>query len=329
MGIRDMDNEGTFGQLGDNAEDWSAQDWSISPQGEPDLAAYPLEPDSPTPEKRTKAILVSVAVVAVLVVGAIALVVHGSSNHSRNLDATVAASVNDAIASKTASMNLTTDISSASGDITASGPGVIDFTRDAVSVRFEMHVDSQSLPVTAVYLGGTIYEEIPGLDQLEPGKSWLSIDLSGVANAGTGMFAGGGNPAAMLALLTERGAVVKPTGRAVIDGVQTKSYQVTIPPAVIERDLRTSQLPPWMKAAAENVSFSGAGETVYIDHSNRLRRYEIDMSVAAQGQNSTIKETVDLSNYGTPANIAAPPASATVGFEQFLKDEQAAGPSPA
>jgi hypothetical protein len=289
-----------------------------------DVAASPYQFEPPTPAGMgSKKTLVIVATTMVLIAGVIGLVVVklGSSG-SPNIQATVAASVNHAFASKTASLTITTDIRAGSSEVTATGPGAIDFTRGALYATVDMHTGSQSLPVTLIYLGGTIYEKIPGIDQIEPGKSWITMDLSGMAKADTGAIGGGSNPAAMLALLTQRGAVVTPMGRTTIGGVAVSSYQVTISQAMIEQELNSSNLPAWMRAAAGHASFSDATETVYIDHANQLRRFVTDMTATVNGQSESVNETMDLSNYGVPVVITAPPPSESIGFDQFLKDVQ-------
>jgi hypothetical protein len=293
------------------------------------MAAYPLETYDPSSGRRTKRRRWIGGTATLVVLGAIGLAagIQATSGGPRALDATVAASVNHTLASKTAAINLKEDVRVGSTEVTATGPGVIDFTHGAMSVNLDVQEGSQSAPITAVYLGREMYEEIPGLSQLEPGKSWVTFDLSGAPNDGTGALAGGGNPAAMLGILSQRGAIVTPTGTTVVRGVRTRGYQVTITKGMVEKELSSGKLSSWMQAVARTVTFSDATETVYVDGSNRLRRFDFAMAFTVKDQTVSVNDTLDLSDYGTPAVIAAPPASETIGFDQFLKDAQAARPS--
>ena len=95
----------------------------------------------------------------------------------------------------------------------------------------------QQIQLQLLYLAGSIYENIPGIDQLVPGKSWMSLDLSSLDDAGSrapSALGTGNNPTAMLRLLAQQGNTVVPFGSSTVDGVSVQGYSVTFNPAAIK-----------------------------------------------------------------------------------------------
>lgn len=277
----------------------------------------------PRPRPRWPIRLAAISAVGVIAL-VLALVASGGSR-AANAQATVDASVNHAVASKTAQATLT--MSRNPGQMTGRGAGTIDFTNGALDLTMGLNLGSAEQPfnIHLIYLGGTIYESLAQISVLYPGKSWMSIDLSSLTNSAGGASALnlGGNPAAMLRLLTAQGATVTPTGSSTINGVRVNGYAVSIDPALLEKQISSANLPSWMQAAVSKVNFQSATQTVFIDGSGNLRRDALHMVIDApslQAGSATIDETLDLSNYGVPVSISAPPASQVVDFEQFLRD---------
>jgi len=66
-----------------------------------------------------------------------------------------------------------------------------------------------------------------------------------------------------------------------------------------------------------------AGIRVFIDDAGNLRSFAIHMQTTGASGATTVDETLDLSDYGTPVDISAPPAGQVESFEQLL---QTAGP---
>lgn len=303
--------------------------------GDPDGSPYPSFGESaqylgfgegaPPPRRRRRW---PIALAATASVGLIALVlalVAPGGAHNANGQAIVIASVNHAVASKTAQATLTMNVNS--GQMTGKGNGTIDFTDGAMDLTMQANLPSlhQALTIRGIYLGGTVYEHIAQISELVPGKSWVSIDLSGLNKVpgATGALNLGGNPAAMLRLLSARGATVTPTGTSTVNGVKVNGYTVTIDPAFIEKQISSANLPSWMRDASSKINFRNATETVFIDRSGNLRRDAVHMVIdipSSQAGPMTMDETLDLSNYGVPVSISAPPASQVVDIQEFLRD---------
>lgn len=272
-----------------------------------------------TPRKRRFPIVLGGIVVAALLAAVLAVVLPGGG---RSAQAAVIASVDNAVASKTARGTLTMNIGS--GQLTGSGAGTIDFSNGAMDFNVDVHAASidQSLPIHLIYLGGTIYEGIPQISELFPGKSWLSLDLSGLANSGGsgGALNVGGNPAAMLRLLSQQGNNVVPLGSSKVNGVTVNGYRVTFDPAAMQRQLGSANIPSWMRSAISQVNLQNATETVYVDTAGQLRRTTMHVDVnGPSGKSASVDETFDLADYGVPVSITAPPASQVVDFQQFLQ----------
>jgi hypothetical protein len=266
------------------------------------------------------ALLCSVGAVVALVVSAVLVFGGGTSAEAAVLNA-----VNTTMADKTAHITLTV---SANGDgqaINATGTGGIDFTQSAMQLQMPISVDGQQITLQEIYSGDTLYEGIPGLDQLEPGKSWLSLDLSSIVKAAgqdsTSVF---NNPAAMLRVLGQQGNTVTSLGASTVDDVSVQGYEVTISPAALRADLAKADLPSWMRQAMANVSPGVEHVKVYVDSQGLLRREALNIQMSLGSSPLAMTALVDFSAYGAPVSVSAPPADQVVSFQQFLQDAQAA-----
>ncbi len=182
----------------------------------------------------------------------------------------------------------------------------------------------------AVYVAGSVYEQIPGIDQLIPGKSWISLDLSSLQSAvgsqGTSAFGTGDNPTALLRLLAQQGNNVVALGPSTVDGTSVQGYEVTLDPAAHQGGVGARQ------AALVDDRRTERGRHPD-DHAQGVRRrlgplatlqLGMDETVASAGK-VAVDESLDFSRYGAPVSVSAPPADQVASFEQFLQEAQAAG----
>jgi hypothetical protein len=277
-----------------------------------------------TAKKRSRgplAAAVSVLVVILLVVGAV--VIFGGSESA---SAKVVSAVDSTLNNGTAHLTMTLSGSSAGTNVTGSGSGSIDFTNDALQLQMTVGADGQQVPISAIYLGGVIYESIPGLSTVAPGKSWLSIDLSSIQKLEAQSPTTQGlssNPALNLQLLAQQGNTVVPLGPSTIDGVAVNGYSVTVNTSKVAQKLKNANLPSWMQQAVTGLKVQNLDMKVFIDNSGMLRSLETQLKekTAAAGSVS-FDETLDFSDYGTPVSVTAPPAGQVESFQQLL---QAAG----
>ncbi len=274
-----------------------------------------------SPRRRRK--VLALGAVGVVIALVVALVVGLST--PKNAEAAVLGAVNSTLADKTAHVSLTMSAGTQGQAVTASGNGGIDFSQNALQMDFSVGAGGQSLSMQAIYLGGTVYESLPEVSEIEPGKSWVSEDLSSITSA-TGSEASNslgveGNPAEMLRMLAEHGNTVTPIGASTINGVSVQGYSVTIGAAQIRSQL--SSVPDWVRTVLTKVGIKAIDYKVYVDGQGLLRRTTISMGIAAEGTTITIGESLDFSDYGSPVDISALPADQVVSLQQFVQDAQA------
>ena len=93
-----------------------------------------------------------------------------------------AAAVSDAVATSTAghSADVAETASVDVGDTTVSisATGGIDFARSAAQLAVSGSVGGHQITETAIFVNGTAYLDIPAIGTVEPGKKWISINLS-------------------------------------------------------------------------------------------------------------------------------------------------------
>jgi len=319
--------------------------WDGPTSPEPDPATAEADPDSSLgtfssplspepgsyvapPPRRARHRVPLIVGVATLAVAGVAIGVAATGGSSpKSPEAVVMASVNRTLSDHTAHVATTLTETVGSATVRGTGSGSVDFTNGSEDVDIEMAIAGHSLRVETRYIQGTVYEAIPQLSTLEPGKSWLSIDLSSAIAAvegSTGSLGAGGNPAGMLALYAQQGATVTPVGQTVIAGRQVHGYNVTFDPSILDSPKVQAALPSWMRQDLAHVNLSDIAAVLYVDGSGRLVRLAQHLNAAAAGQTAYVAETTDYSDYGTAVDISAPPASQVVTFDQFLKDTQAA-----
>jgi hypothetical protein len=235
--------------------------------------------------------------------------------------ANVVASVNRAIAGRTADVTLTVSGQLPTGEVTASGSGLVDFA--SRSLQLELSVAGQQLQV--IYADGNVYEALPGLTTIAPGKAWVSLNptagssSAGQTSAGTSL---GANPSESLSLFGQEGAQVQKMGAATIDGVSTRSYAITFSSATLRQLLTDPKLAPDLRAALAQMGITALSGKVYVDHAGRLVRATFDIGLQV-GQLTSLAESLDLSNYGTPVRIDVPASADVVSYQQYLADIRA------
>jgi len=152
------------------------------------------------------------------VVGVLALVIGVGEASSPPSPATppasaVFTSAESSLGNKTADVHVSVAVQvPGTGQITAAGDGSVDFADNAgqVSVKYAGLPTLNGMTLTELYQGGNFYLSMPGLSDIVPGSSWVSAPMS---ESGS-VTPGSSDPASMLKLLANRGAVVTPIGPA-------------------------------------------------------------------------------------------------------------------
>jgi hypothetical protein len=251
---------------------------------------------------------------------------------AKSAEAAVIDSVNSTMADRTAHVTMNLAVNTSSTTVSGTGTGDIDFGRNAMQLQLTVGLAGQQVQMQAVYVAGSVYEQVPGLGQLIPGKSWISLDLSSLA-AASGQSAGAlgtsNNPTAMLRLLAQQGNTVVSLGSSTIGDTPVEGYSVTLDPAAIRAKLAHADLPSWMTTALSQLNIQGTTLKVYVDGSGLLRRFSLNLTeTVASTAKVTVDESLDFSDYGATVNVTAPPPEQVVSFDQFLRDAGAAGGTP-
>ena len=260
------------------------------------------------------------SVVVLALLAGVLLATHGSGGDA---DAAIVRAVTSAIGDKTAHVEASSSVTVAGTSVAFTGSGSVDFTDNALQMTLDSSIGGQQLNIQAIYLGGVIYEGLPQIAELAPGKSWVSLDVSSLEQAaGQSAASGlGGNPLAMLHALALQGNEVADLGPATIDGEPVEGYSVTLNRAVLGNEMANANLPGWMKQAVSQVQVNGGGEKVYITNSGDLVRQSVEMTekVGSAGEVVSLSQSLDYSDYGAPVAISAPPADQVVPFSEFLE----------
>lgn len=267
---------------------------------------------------RSRRRLIGVVALVVIVATVGVVVGLGSSN---NADAAIIDAVNSAIGNKTALVGISENVSAAGGSFSVTGTGAIDFTDGAFQMDVGGDIGGNHLAINAIYLGGTIFEQVPGVSKIAPGKNWISMDLSSLSaqSPSSSASALGGDPLTTIYELTQQGATVVDLGPSSVDGQSAEGYRVTFSPTFLQQQVHNAHFPSWMQAAATSTTFHSGSETVYLAHDTLIR---LTLNLAVQTSTSgqvTVDEALNFNNYGTPVSVVAPPSGQVVTIEQFIQ----------
>jgi hypothetical protein len=180
----------------------------------------------------------------------------------------------------------------------------------------------QELPLV-IYDGSTIYvnistflEGLPGSTKLPAGKKWLAEQIPGTTQANNPlsnlfdpMFPAG-DMATFLDRLAPVVQSVRQAGTAVIGGVQTTRYDVTLDPQAVQS----------LFAGEPQAPFELSGSLqLWVDSQDRVRQVQFSLSVPQLGQ---VTQTLDYSHFGLPVHISVPPANEVESPKQFMQSVQ-------
>jgi hypothetical protein len=322
-----------YPEMHDGGEPVGTPGVAPDPYSERLVGAPPVATLAPPQPNRSHRVGLAVAAVAVLVVAAVGIILgttsasHTSSTApsapavSDSPDKVVLTAIDSALGAKTADLQMTVEMTiSGTGQVTASGQGVEDFTNHAAQIEMAYHglKGLDGVAISVRYTDGGVYLSIPTLGTLLPGKSWISESV-----AGSSLTPGSSNPSSLLQILQSAGDQVTPLGPSVVDGAPVHGYHVVIPEAAIQQRLRTADLPAGVAQTAQSMYGPGGITTdVFVNDANGLlRRVQADLDLTIAGHAVTGKVVEDTSNYGVPVTVTAPPAGQVASFQQF---EQAA-----
>lgn len=220
--------------------------------------------------------------------------------------------------------------------ITLRGDGVFDYT----SPRGRMTLDVGDLTGLAgemlgngrmefVLDGRAYYMKFPGAMQLV-GRQWLKIDLERVGEL-TGADLGGleqanQNPAQLMQFLRGASDDIEELGKEEVRGVETTHYRAKVDlEEAAEQGAEIGELSDEMReqlqAEIERMKAQTGLETlpveVWVDEENLVRRMQMAVSFAVEGEQVGMDMTMDFFDFGVDVRVARPPADQTIDITEL------------
>jgi hypothetical protein len=173
-----------------------------------------------------------------------------------------------------------------------------------------------------------LYVNAPQLsNSILGGKPWVRVDLQQLGQKlgidlnqlGAGAGAGAGqNPGDILDLLRSVGSV-QTVGTETVGGASTTHYRATIELDQVAQNLGG----PLGQVAYDELTKSGAPTSVPVDvwvgDDGLVHQVKIDETVPVQsGGTATVQVQLDVSDYGAPASVAAPPSDQVLDVSGLL-----------
>ncbi|MFZ0667987.1 MAG: hypothetical protein WAM97_19735 [Acidimicrobiales bacterium] len=271
---------------------------------------------NPRASRRTGPPRIPILVATCLVlIGAVAGVLAASLGGSPSAQTVLLSAVNKTLSDNTAQVALQISASAAGTQISMTANGYIDFSKDALSLDASARADGQTQQTKLVYVGGSDYEMVPDLDQLFPGKTWVSVSASTISNMSATQQSESiehiDNPASNLELLKHQGGKVESLGKSIVDGASVQGYSVSFGQSALQSLLEGSGIPR-SKLHVAQILF-----TVYVDTQGQLKQETVSMHVSLDSHPVSMSVTIDLSDYGAPVDVSAPSPSVSVGYKQL------------
>jgi hypothetical protein len=170
------------------------------------------------------------------------------------------------------------------------------------------------LTMKAVYLtedgDPVVYMNLGFLTSFLPGgKSWVRLDLQKAGTAagvdvGQLMGGAGQSPSDWLSLLRSEGDFTK-VGDETLNGVQATHYHGTVD---LRKVAENSPVPDAMKHLLDNGAPAEYPLDVWVDDQGYIRQYESTYDETRGGNAASTTTKVEISDYGTPVDVSAPPA---------------------
>lgn len=260
-----------------------------------------------------------VAVAAAAVMIPLALTAGGGDPGAAMLDA-----VNLAIAHHTADITIEGAIHTKGTSSEMTGSGQVDFADNASSVEVDITGEHLELSALELTVTGTVYEQIPDLSRIIPGKTWVSYGGSSALCApavGTmGLLGAVADPVAALRLLQHAAGTVTALGTGTLDGNVVQGYEVTLDGAEIQSQVSRVKDPGFLRDVQALLGLTGIDYRLYVTGTGALTSMIVGMHGDAAGHRFSATVSALYSAYGSAMHLSAPPASKVIGLHQFLED---------
>ena len=225
-------------------------------------------------------------------------------------------------------------MSESQGSVNAQATGVMSFSKPVHgTLSMRMNLPNSPTPVTMTerMLGTTLYMHMPFLHASAPQiKPWIKIDLGALGkaeglNLGALMNSNTNDPASILSYLKGIAGPITVVGTETVNGVQTTHYRATVNYAKAVASLRRTN-PAAATALQQSIDKTGtrtAPVEVWVDGSGLMRQERVSVAMPALGGSMLI--LLQLSDFGVPVHVSAPPASQTTDLLKMLRSQGAGG----
>lgn len=315
-------------------------------KAEPDVTPMPIygppaptwtaQPKSGSSRKR----LLVVGSATVIVIAAIAIGVT-STNSTPNVPgagvapaAFVVSSTQNTLEQKTADLTMDGVVTRNGRRADLQGTGTANFDTNSMSATISS--PANNMVERELVVGGHFYMgvTIQGHDvsEITGGAHWIDVPIPEQSSSSLGAGNANVDPIQQIQTLEQKGAKVVQLGTSHIDGDIVSGFAVTPSRAAelhtVQQEIQSGNIPRSVASGAMAGAQAMAGFTldVYVDSNQLLRRMTFAFPGGGSGSIGG-RVTMTFSNYGTPVTIAPPSRDDVIGFDQFVKDAQAAGGS--
>jgi hypothetical protein len=212
-----------------------------------------------------------------------------------------------------------TGLPGASGGVTASGTGAIDFASRSTELRLHMTVPQAGMTVdmSERLLGTTIYMHSPLLAGAT-GKPWIKLDLQKFGKAqgldmSAAMSTGGSDPSQMLSYLNAASDSIDRVGTEDVRGTPTTRYHVVVDLLKVANAVPAAKQAAVRRTFRREVALLGTHTMpidVWIDSRGLVRREHFDITMTPPSATTPVgmEMTIEFFDFGAPVHIVAPPA---------------------
>jgi hypothetical protein len=242
-----------------------------------------------------------------------------SKDQGQGLIAESAAATADAGTARTAYTMRMTGLAGASGGVTATGTGAVDFASRSTELQLHMTVPQAGMTVdmSERMVGTMLYMHSPLLSGAT-GKPWIKLDLQKLGKSAgldmnSAMSTGGSDPTQMLAYLNAASDSIDRVGTEAVRGTQTTHYHVVVDLLKIANTVPAAKQAAVRRTFRREVELVGTHTIpidVWIDSQGLVRREHVDISMhpATVTVPVEMEMTIDFFDFGAPVHVVPPPA---------------------
>jgi hypothetical protein len=277
------------------------------------MADESKQPVAAAPEPNTVATPTSMNAVAkvglalVILVAGFALGLRLSANSSAGASSVLRDALVSSLAHHTAALSISESIDVEGQIGTAKGSAKCQLRVDACSATLEYNGALAQLGTESmVYSNRTMYLKLGGTVGASFPTPWIWLPFK--ASNRPSALGSTGSPLAGLALLTQRGTILKGDGTVTIEGVAMRQYVVDLTNSPVSSVVNRHALglPGWLAQPASNGSSSASSVTLDVNAAGRIGRMSFTTSARQDGTFATVRAIETVMGYGAPVTINVP-----------------------